>query len=237
MRADEHVADMATPNCRVESALMYHHEADPEFREQLRRTFMQECQAQAAARSRTKSKARVSWLRLPTIPLAYAGVAAAAVIAIAIGVGNLIPQVATPGPQQSQLQPELRMKSAGEPAPAPLMFSQNDAVGASPDAASGPAATARGFGPSTHGVTDTAELTVGGALDADARQVLTEVAEESGGTAEFIDDEAKAHVSVSRSLAEHVISNIEELLGAEVNQPLSQAGSEQVTVVVRFSSN
>lgn len=251
MRADEHIDDKAAEGCCVERALMYHHEADPDFREQLRRTFMQECRAEAAARLNAAGEAqarpepepqalpgannRKRVLRLPRIPLAYAGLAAAAVIAIAIGVGNLMPQSLTRGPQQ----PKLMMKADDEPTP--MMFSQNDAAGTEPGTdpgtLSGPIPSARGFGPNTYGLTDTAELAAGGVLDADARQALAGVAQESGGAVEFIEHQAEARITVNRGLAEHVISTIQERLSAQVSQPLSQAGSGQVTVVVRFSSN
>jgi len=214
MRSDKPIDAEEAESCPVERALMYRHEGDPQFRDELRRSFMQECAAEAAARrSRGRVPDRGRMLRLPRITLPYAGIAAAAVIALAIGVGSFRPH----------------SPAAPTPINEPMMFSQKDLAI--------PAPSARGFAPSTYGLTDSAELAAGGALDLAAREALTDIAQQSGGTVEFMDDAAEAHITVDRSLAEHVISTICERLGAQVSQPLSQAGSGQVTVVVRFSSN
>lgn len=225
MRADELIGNEAAEGCPVERALKYHHEADPAFREQLRRTFMQECMSAVEARPRSRKRA----LSLPRFPMAYMGLAAAAVIAIAVGVGNFLPRLQ----QQPELGPapvaEFKSVPGAASEPAPMMFGQNLPSDTAP--------SARGFAASTYGLTDTAELVAGGILDAAAREALAEIARQSGGTLEFLDAESAAQITVNRSLAEHVVSTIAENLAAEVSQPLSQAGSGQVTVVVRFSSN
>jgi len=147
------------------------------------------------------------------IPTAYMGFAAAAVIALALGVGSLMRPAPTPAPGGSELRSA--EKSAFE-APTP------DALG---------------FGPNTHGRTDTARLTCTSTLDDQAVAELDGIAGEAGGMLEINEANAEASIEVDRNVANHVISRLCEDLGAEVKQPLSDAGSTTVTIEVWFSSN
>lgn len=160
-----------------------------------------------------KDAARHSSRRVRRIPTAYLGFAAAAVIALALGVGSLMRPAPTPAPG------------------GPELYSMDKSVYETPTP------DALGFGPNTRGRTDTARLTCVSALDDQAVAELDGIAVEAGGRLEIDESNAEASIEVDRNVANHVISRLCEDLGAEVEQPLSDAGSTTVTVEVQFSSN
>jgi len=288
VRADDMRDREATGTCSVERALMYRRQADPRFRDELRRRFMAACEADAArrraepgvsgghsvdagrgagagraGRDRNPEVQEKRVLRLPRIPMAYMGLATAAMVAIVIGIGNLIPRqpVAPDQPAPimfSQTMPAeadtaqdqaLAMAPAAPAAPGEAGAAVARTAPAAPAAPLAPAA--RGFAPVAAGVMDTAELVLAGVLNDEMRLKLEQIAAQAGSALEFVPGDAAspdagspvepvaqvAHLAVERRVAEHVVSRIVEELGAAVEQPLSQVGSDQVLVVVRFSSN